>query len=80
MIQLVSDTLQYQGVKLQNPHHITIPRGITAIIGPNGSGKSTLGLILEKGWNICTNRLKGEADKMTIRSIEFYDIHTLAGL
>ncbi len=80
MIQLVSDTLQYQGVKLQNPHHITIPHGITAILGPNGSGKSTLGRILEKGWNICTNRLKGEADKMAIRSIEFYDIHSLAGL
>lgn len=80
MIQLLSDTLQYQGVKLQNPHHITIPHGITAILGPNGAGKSTLARILEKGWNICTNRLRGDREKMIIRSIEFYDIHSLAGL
>ena len=36
MIQLLSDTLQYQGIKLQNPHHVIIPEGITVIIGPNG--------------------------------------------
>lgn len=79
MIELVSDILQYQGVKLQNPHHVVIPDGITVVIGPNGSGKSTLGRIIEKGWNICTNKLKCEQNKPIIRSIEFYDIHSLAG-
>ena len=79
MIELVSDILQYQGVKLQNPHHVTIPQGVTIVIGPNGAGKSTLGRIIEKGWNICTNKLRCESGKLKIRSIEFYDIHSLAG-
>ncbi len=79
IIKLVSDTLQYRGVKLQNPHHAEIPEGITAIIGPNGAGKSTLGHIIEKGWNICTNTIRGGREDMTIRSIEFSDIHSLAG-
>lgn len=79
IIRLVSDTLQYRGVKLCNPHHAEIPEGITAIIGPNGAGKSTLGHIIEKGWNICTNTIRGGREDMTIRSIEFSDIHSLAG-
>ncbi len=80
MIELLSDTLQYQGVKLQNPHHAIIPDGVTVVIGPNGAGKTTLGRIIEKGWNICTNRIRGSRERMKIRSIEFYDIHSLAGL
>lgn len=79
MIQLLSDTLQYQGIRLQNPHHVVIPEGVTVIIGPNGSGKTTLGRIIEKGWNICTNRIKSDREQLKIRSIEFYDIHSLAG-
>ncbi len=79
LISLQSDILQYQGVKLQNPHHITIPQGTVAVMGPNGAGKSTLGKILEKGWNVCTNQIKGCRDHLTIKSIEFSDIHSLAG-
>lgn len=79
IISLVSDTLQYRGVKLQNPYHAEIPEGITAIIGSNGSGKSTLGNIIEKGWNICTNTIRGGRENLRIRSIEFSDIHSLAG-
>lgn len=79
MIELLSDILQYQGVKLQNPHHTVIPDGVTVIIGANGSGKTTLGRIIEKGWNICTNKLRSEGGKPKIRSIEFYDIHSMAG-
>lgn len=79
MIELLSDILQYQGVKLSNPNHTVIPEGVTIIIGPNGSGKSTLGRIIEKGWNICTNSIKSSCGKLKIRSIEFYDIHSMAG-
>lgn len=79
IISLLSDTLQYKGVKLNNPHHIEIPSGVTTIIGPNGSGKSLLGKILAKGWNICTNRIKGCKEKPVIRDIEFNDIHSFTG-
>lgn len=79
VISLQSDTLQYIGVRLQNPHHVEIPAGITAVIGPNGAGKSTLGKIIEKGWNIATNKIRGNKEKPVIRSIEFSDIHSLAG-
>ena len=79
IISLLSDTLQYKGVKLFNPHHIEIPSGITTIIGPNGCGKSLLGKILAKGWNICTNKIKGYKEKPYIRDIEFNDIHSLTG-
>lgn len=79
VISLQSDTLQYIGVKLDNPHHVEIPAGVTAVIGPNGAGKSTLGKIIEKGWNIATNRIRSPKGRPVIRSIEFSDIHSLAG-
>ncbi|MCM1518868.1 MAG: ATP-binding cassette domain-containing protein [Pseudoflavonifractor sp.] len=79
VISLQSDELQYIGVRLQNPHHVEIPEGITAVIGPNGAGKSTLGKIIEKGWNIATNKIRGSKEKSVIKSIEFSDIHSLAG-
>ncbi len=79
IIRLESDTLQYRDVKLLNPFHAEIPEGITAIIGPNGAGKSTLGHIIEKGWNIRTNKIRGGREDLTIRSIEFNDIHSLVG-
>lgn len=79
VVSLQSDTLKYIGVELKNPHHVQINDGITAIIGPNGAGKTTLGKIIEKGWNISTNRIRGRKPKMEVKSIEFSDIHSLAG-
>lgn len=79
IISLLSDTLQYKGVKVNNPHHIEIPSGVTVVIGPNGSGKSLLGKILAKGWNICTNRIRGYKERLNIKDIEFSDIHSLTG-
>lgn len=79
VITLHSDTLHYMDVKLSNPHHVSIPSGVTVVIGANGSGKTTLGKIIEKGWNIRTNRISGFREKMSIKSIEFSDIHSLAG-
>ncbi|MBQ9076676.1 MAG: ATP-binding cassette domain-containing protein [Muribaculaceae bacterium] len=79
LITLHSDTLHYMDVVLSNPHHVSIPSGVTVIIGANGSGKTTLGKIIEKGWNIRTNRISAVRDRMSIKSIEFSDIHSLAG-
>lgn len=79
LIKLKSDHLRYREAKILNPHHVTIPRGITAIMGPNGSGKTMLGNILEKGWNFCTNSIEGYRDRLIIRKIEFADIHSLSG-
>ncbi len=65
---------------MKNPHHISIPEGLTVAIGPNGSGKSTLGNILERGWNFRTNRLVSvSGEKLKIKKIQFTDIHSLAG-
>lgn len=79
-IHLLSDFLHFKGTTLENPGHITIPAGVTAVIGANGSGKSTLGNIIEKGWNFRTNRISSDFDRPKIRKIEFSDIHSLAGL
>ncbi len=79
IITLHSDSLHYMDVKLSNPNHVEIPQGVTVIIGPNGSGKTTLAKVIEKGWNIRTNKISGLRDKMSIKSIEFSDIHSLAG-
>ena len=80
LLQAVSETLQYTGVKLHNPHTFSIEKGkIYAVIGENGSGKTTLGKIIEKGWNISTNRILGDKKSLRIKSIEFTDIHSLTG-
>ena len=79
LIKLQSGTLRYIGVELKNPHHVTIPEGVTVIIGPNGSGKSTLGRIIEKGWNIMTNAISSAKGKPSITYVEFNDIHSLSG-
>ncbi len=79
VITLHSDTLHYMDVVIYNPHHVSIPSGVTVVIGANGSGKTTLGKIIEKGWNIRTNHITGFREKMSIKSIEFSDIHSLAG-
>ena len=80
LLQAVSETLQYTGVKLRNPYTFSIERGkIYAVIGENGSGKTTLGKIIEKGWNISTNKILGDKNSLRIKSIEFTDIHSLTG-
>lgn len=79
LIKLKSDSLRYREVKIFNPHRVTIPRGVTAIMGPNGAGKTMLGNILEKGWNFCTNSIEGYRERLNIKKIEFADIHSLAG-
>ena len=79
LIKLKSDFLRYREVKILNPHHATIPRGVTAIMGPNGAGKTMLGNIIEKGWNFCTNSIEGYRERLKIKKIEFADIHSLAG-
>lgn len=81
LIYTQSPKLSYSGVEIDNPHSLTIPDGVTAIVGPNGSGKSTLGRILEKGWNFGGNSIasaSGEAIK--VKMVEFNDIHSLANL
>ena len=79
LIRLKSDHLRYREAKILNPHHVTIPRGVTAIMGPNGVGKTMLGNIIEKGWNFCTNSIEGYRERLNIKKIEFADIHSLAG-
>lgn len=79
LIHLHSDTLQYNGIKLFNPHHVTITNGVNVVIGANGAGKSSFARILEKGWNFMTNRITSPIGKMRIKCIEFADIHSLSG-
>ena len=80
LLRAESDTLQYTGVKLLNPHPFEIAAGKTyVIIGENGAGKTTLGKIIERGWNIGMNRILGDKKALRIKSIEFTDIHSLTG-
>ncbi len=41
LIKLESDKLRYMGLSVDNPCHVTVKSGVTAVIGANGSGKST---------------------------------------
>lgn len=80
LLRAESDTLQYTGVKLSNPHPFDIRAGKAYVVmGENGSGKTTLGKIIEKGWNIGMNRIIGDKKSLKIKSIEFTDIHSLTG-
>lgn len=79
LIYLSSPELHYIGVKLDNPLRATIAQGVTVVIGPNGGGKSTLTKIIEKGWNFTTNSISSPLGALSIRRIEFSDIHTLTG-
>lgn len=80
MLKAVSETLQYSGVILKNSNGLSIIKGKTyAVIGENGAGKTILGKIIEKGWNISANIIQGNKESLKIKSIEFSDIHSLAG-
>lgn len=80
LLEAVSETLQYAGVKLKNLNSFRIKRAAAyVVIGENGCGKTTLGKIIEKGWNIATNVVRGDKQALKIKSIEFTDIHALTG-
>ena len=80
LLEVVSPRLQYTGVSLLTPHGFGIESGTTyVVIGENGAGKSTLGHILQRGWNIGMNQIRGDKRSLSIRSIEFSDIHSLTG-
>lgn len=80
LLTAVSEKLQYMGRALSNPHQFSIERGkCYAVIGENGSGKTTLAKIIEKGWNICTNVIRGDKKSLSIKNIEFSDIHSITG-
>lgn len=80
IINLQSQKLYYTGVMLSNPSPTEIVRGINVVIGANGSGKSTLGNIIEKGWNFRTNAITSPQGKLSVKKIEFSDIHSLSGM
>lgn len=80
LLEVVSDSLQYIGVKIKTPHGFRIEQGRTyAVIGENGCGKTTLANIIQRGWNIAFNKILGDKKALTIKSIEFQDIHSLTG-
>lgn len=79
LIRLESPTLRYTGVTVANPHGAVIPTGLSVVIGPNGAGKTTLARIIERGWNFATNRVTSPRGRITVRYVEFSDIHSLAG-
>lgn len=80
LLKVASETLQYSGVTLRDTKGITIIKGKTyAVIGENGAGKTILGKIIEKGWNIPANAIRGNKKTPKIKSIEFSDIHSLTG-
>lgn len=81
LLTIESPQLRYTGMLTLNvPKPLSIETGITAVTGPNGGGKSTLGRILERGWNIATNRITSPRGRIKVTMIEFADIHSLAGV
>lgn len=79
LIHLKSQKLYFKGRELDNPGLIDVPRGLTAVVGPNGSGKTTLAHILSQGWNFRTNRISSPLGRMSVKLLEFNDIHSLSG-
>lgn len=79
LIGLRSPLLKYTGVTIANPHSTVIPTGLTVVIGPNGAGKTSLARIIERGWNFATNDIASPRGRLTVRYVEFNDIHSLAG-
>lgn len=80
LLTICAPSLTWRLSRIAVPRDTVIPEGVTVVFGPNGSGKSTLGNIIEKGWNITTNRITtSRPQKPSVRMIEFSDIHSLAG-
>lgn len=79
IISVISRSVYFSGITLQNPNDINIKEGNTyVILGENGAGKSTLANAINKGQNIFTNRIIKHNPAHTIRSITFTDIHSIA--
>lgn len=80
IITLCSPRLSWRTLSISNPRPVALPRGVTVLFGPNGAGKSTLGRIIEKGWNVATNRITTpEGRRLSVKMMEFGDIHSLSG-
>lgn len=80
LLTLDSDKLHYIGRSLNNPHHIALTDGVTVVAGQNGAGKSTLAAVVERGWNLATNRITTpDGQRLKVKRIEFTDIHSLSG-
>ena len=79
LLHLQSPRLFYSTTSIDNPHRITIPDGIVAVVGPNGAGKSLLGEIITRGRNFRTN-LISTPPGFNVRKVEFDDIHSLRGI
>jgi molybdate transport system ATP-binding protein len=80
LLAIESRQLRYMTATLNVPHRVEVRVGVTAVVGPNGAGKSTLGRIIERGWNITTNRITSPLGRPSVKMIEFADIHSLAGV
>lgn len=80
LIELKSDRLYFKGMSLDNPYHAAIPEGLTVIGGANGAGKTTLANIIASGWNFRTNLITSPRGKLTVRLLQFTDIHSLTGV
>lgn len=79
LLKLQSERLYYANTMLDNPHHVEIPVGVTAVIGPNGAGKSLLGEIITRGRNFRTNSI-AVPEGFKAKKVEFADIHSLRGI
>ena len=79
LLKLKSQRLYFSTTSLANPHSITIPGGIIAVVGPNGAGKSLLGEIITHGRNFRTNNIEVPPG-FKVKKVEFDDIHSLRGI
>ncbi len=80
LIEIENKTLKYPGIEIKiKTDAIRITSGLTVVTGPNGCGKSIFGRILERGWNLGTNRIKSPKGKLNVKIVEFNDIHSLSG-
>ncbi|MCI9286034.1 MAG: ATP-binding cassette domain-containing protein [Muribaculaceae bacterium] len=80
LITVLSPTLRYGDVEITGTDGLAIRHGVTAVHGPNGSGKTTLGIILGKGRYAFGNRLAFDSGDITVKLLQFTDIHSFTGV
>ncbi len=80
IIEFCSKVLRYGDVVIQSTEGHGITNGVTVIAGPNGSGKTTLGTVLGKGRYAYGNRLCFYREGMTVKMLQFTDIHSFTGV